>query len=385
MNGQRVVMLVADQHSAGARLRALQWVPYLLQDGAQVTICWTRPSKYLPRPSWLPSWPLARTTYCLIGLVAVTVQRVWQLAVVIPTADVVLLHKDLLHRVPSAALERLLTTIARRRRVRVVLDLDDATYLGTSDRWSPRHAGKVAEIAGRATVVLAGSPDIARAARTWNPRTYLLPTCVDAARSVPRRRHLHRRGDPLRLLWVGMPANLRDLLDIIPALWCLEERLLELTIVTNLRGIPSIEPGPLRLRLVAWSPERERLALDEADLGLAPLRDTPWSRAKCGARVLSYLSAALPVIASPVGVQGTLVQDGVTGLTAKTMRDWPRQVRRLAADSDLRLRIGAAGRQLVSAGYAPEVWYPRLREILLTAPDARSSPMPAPGVTHARH
>lgn len=245
MNGRRVVMLVADHHSAGARLRALQWIPYLLQDGAQVTVCRTRPSKYLPRPSWFPSWPLARSAYVLIGLAAVTVQRVWQLVVVVPTADVVLLHKDLLHRVSSAALERLLTSIARIRQIRVVLDLDDAIYLGTSDRRLPRHASKVAEIAGRATVVIAGSSDIARAAREWNQRTYLVPTCIDAAPFAPQRQHLHRPGAPLRLLWVGMPANLPDLLDIVPALWCLTELSLQLTIVTRLHGLPSIEPGPL--------------------------------------------------------------------------------------------------------------------------------------------
>jgi glycosyltransferase involved in cell wall biosynthesis len=96
--------------------------------------------------------------------------------------------------------------------------------------------------------------------------------------------------------------------------------------------------------------------------------DDPWSRGKCGLKVLQYQAAGLPVIANPVGVQAELVRNGETGLLARTAYEWVAAVRRLAYDPELRRRLGAAGRRTVEERYSVEAgartWVERLDRVL---------------------
>ena len=42
-----------------------------------------------------------------------------------------------------------------------------------------------------------------------------------------------------------------------------------------------------------------------------PLPDSPWERGKCGFKLIQYMAAGLPVVASPVGVNDRIVSPGV--------------------------------------------------------------------------
>jgi glycosyltransferase involved in cell wall biosynthesis len=79
--------------------------------------------------------------------------------------------------------------------------------------------------------------------------------------------------------------------------------------------------------------------------------DDPWSRGKCGLKVLQYQAAGLPVVANPVGVQADMVRDEKTGYLVETTENWVAAVRRLAADPTLRRRLGTAGRAQVESTY----------------------------------
>ena len=62
-----------------------------------------------------------------------------------------------------------------------------------------------------------------------------------------------------------------------------------------------------------------------------------------------------PVIANPVGVHVDLVRHGETGFLATTPAEWIDAVRRLAADPDLRRRMGVLGRWRVESEFSVEV------------------------------
>lgn len=71
------------------------------------------------------------------------------------------------------------------------------------------------------------------------------------------------------------------------------------------------------------------------------------------------MACGLPVVASPVGVNSTIVEHGVTGFLASTDEEWRTSIARLLSDPDLRRRMGAAGRQKVERSYSLQVWGPR--------------------------
>lgn len=361
----RLALFVADLVTGSSRLRALQYVPMLRRDGVQVRICTTRPSTYLPRPDLLPAGSIAHRIYQVVGFLLVVAQRLWQILTVVPRVDAVLVQKRLLFRSRSGALEFLLLWVARRHGVRVVFDVDDAIHLGTS---AGRRSGlrrAVMSVASRADVVVAGSDALARDFAPHARSVRVVPTC-----SAPLGRTSHpARADAsraLRLVWTGSPGNAVHLLLVREALTELARTVdVRLEIVTRLEDMPDIYVPGLETVLTPYSPRAEAVALHRADVGLAPLASTPWTRAKCGGRILAYFSAGLPVVASPVGAQATMVQDHVTGLQASTWGDWTEALRSLDADPHLRQRLGEAGLRRLGREFDPVRAYPRWRELVI--------------------
>jgi glycosyltransferase involved in cell wall biosynthesis len=88
--------------------------------------------------------------------------------------------------------------------------------------------------------------------------------------------------------------------------------------------------------------------------------DDLWSRGKCGLKVLQYMAAGLPVVANPVGVQAEMVRHAETGFLAGTDDAWIAAIGKLAAEPELRRKMGLAARQSVARDYsvarAAESW-----------------------------
>lgn len=243
---------------------------------------------------------------------------------------------------------------------RLVLDLDDAIYLR-----KPRRPGGPAqdslwrrvkfEATSRAAdLVVVGNLELAASAARSARRIEVLPTAVDLERyraSVP---------DPERpptLVWVGRPENLIALELIRPALANLAGRLpgLRLRVVcSRFPEWPEVEIDP-----VPWSPEAEVEALATADVGLMPLADDGWSRGKCAFKLLQYMAASLPCVASPVGANREAVLDGVTGYLPATRGAWESSLSRLLDDSDLRRRLGREGRAHAERSYSMSAYRTR--------------------------
>jgi glycosyltransferase involved in cell wall biosynthesis len=94
------------------------------------------------------------------------------------------------------------------------------------------------------------------------------------------------------------------------------------------------------------------------------LQDTLWTRGKCGYKILQCMGVALPVVASPVGINGELVRHGETGFLAREDRDWKEALEILAADPGLRARMGIAGRAAVVTKYSLASYMVRYEQIL---------------------
>jgi glycosyltransferase involved in cell wall biosynthesis len=89
------------------------------------------------------------------------------------------------------------------------------------------------------------------------------------------------------------------------------------------------------------------------DIGLVPLEDTPYNRARSELHWLEYALAGAPAIVSGVDGPGPydVVRDGVDGLVACSRSDWERHLRSLVASPDLCLELAARARERVLAEY----------------------------------
>lgn len=145
--------------------------------------------------------------------------------------------------------------------------------------------------------IFVGNDFLGREARRHNRQVITLPMSIDPDRyaAFP----VKHESEVINLVWLGSRAIRRCLESFGPIL---EEAVrsmpaLRLKVIANFNfnvlGPPVIN--------VLWSQSTEVAALASAHIGLAPLSEDAWTRGKCGLKILQYMGARLPVVASPTG------------------------------------------------------------------------------------
>src|SRR5688572_23117243 len=145
----------------------------------------------------------------------------------------------------------------------------------------------------------------------------VVPTCVEAAEY--RTRDSWEIADPPALGWIGSPATEHYLVGIAGALAEVHRRTgAHVAMVSSAGELPE-ELRPFTDKTV-WTPESVR-ALADWDVGLMPLHDGMYERAKCGYKLLQYAASGVPAVGSPVGVNRQML-DAMEGLGATTTDEW---------------------------------------------------------------
>jgi glycosyltransferase involved in cell wall biosynthesis len=98
------------------------------------------------------------------------------------------------------------------------------------------------------------------------------------------------------------------------------------------------------------------------DIGIMPLPDDDFTRAKGGYKLYLYMAAGIPCVASPVGINRTIIRNGENGFLATTEEEWIGALRKLLLDPPLRIRMGHAGRNDAVTCYDRAVCFEKLLE-----------------------
>ena len=232
---------------------------------------------------------------------------------------------------------------------RLIFDFDDAVWL--RDSYSAKgfddakRAHRFRATVSASDLVIAGNDYLAAEARRWNDRVTVIPTCVDVATYTAAK----PTSGGLQLVWVGSSSTLRGLERFTPTLSAIGRAVPG----TRLKLVCDrfIDIPDLPVDRCTWSEGTEAHDIAAASIGIGWVPDDPWSRGKCGLKVLQYQAAGLPVVANPVGVQRDFLAG--TGILATTTEEWVSAIRRLT-DPELRQQLGAAGRRQVEAEYSVE-------------------------------
>lgn len=235
--------------------------------------------------------------------------------------------------------------VSRLFRKPLVYDFDDAIWLETVSDYN-RHfkwikwQRKVPVICRWATVVTVGNQYLAQYASQHNEHVALIPTVVDTE-------HYHNRlvdqqQTPLRIGWTGTFSTLPYLKVVVPALHSIQEKYgIELVVIAD--KAPNL-PLPY-LRYVPWNKASEIEDLLSFQIGIMPLDDGPVAQGKCGFKAIQYMSLGMATIASPVGVNSSLLADDRHGLLASTTAEWMAALELLITNNALRQQMGIAARQ----------------------------------------
>lgn len=274
--------------------------------------------------------------------------------------DVVVLQKKLF----PAAYVALLT----RSNPRLVFDLDDAVMFHELERGQPvtgKYFQRFAAVSAASRIVVSGNAFLADFARACRPgqdagAVHELPTPIDTGCLQAKAEYAQQDG--FTIGWIGTKGNLRQLQDLAAPLREVQEELpgCRLRVVAD-EGIDL--PG-VRVETKAWRAAEEQQDLHGFDVGIMPLADSLWNRGKGGYKLLQYMAAGLPAVASPVGINGEIIRHGENGYLASDADGWRDQLLLLARQPDLRSRIGRAARATIERDYSQESYLRRYVALL---------------------
>ncbi len=245
--------------------------------------------------------------------------------------------------------ELLLAHFARR----FVFDFDDAIFVYPKEKnWLKKmlmDERSVERIVRQSDRVIVSTSYLAHYACQFNDDVRIIPTCVKL-KDFPAPAPIKDR-TPLIIGWLGSRSTIGYLKEIEAVLTDLAKSIpFQLLIV----GGGQVDIDGLETRCREWSAETEKQSLREFDIGLMPLPDNAWTRGKGGFKLLQYMAAGVPAVASAVGVNKKIIQDGVNGFLASSEDEWKTKLARLLTDIDLRRNCAQAGRKTIESFYSIE-------------------------------
>jgi glycosyltransferase involved in cell wall biosynthesis/GT2 family glycosyltransferase len=284
------------------------------------------------------------------------------------SADILVLNRICWSEAVGALIDR-----CRARGVPVVFDIDDLVFDSsridllrfTAALDSEGRKGvaefmeRIARTMAQCDLVTVSTLPLAEEARKRGAMAYVLPnTIAPSVRAIAQRVSRTSRKTIKIGYFSGTKTHEHDFAMCSGALLrTLAERDdLRLTIVGHLdlpRAFDAFESRIERLPLMVH--DEMLVALADIDINLAPLeRGNAFTECKSELKVFEAAALAIPTIASPTEPMRSIVSSGRNGFLAATEDEWYSALSALAADADMRRRLGEAAKRDIAARFCIE-------------------------------
>lgn len=352
-------VLILSKYSrmgASSRLRTLQYIPCLESQGIKCTVQSLFDDAYLQglyaysrRAPWAVLRLYLRRLIALLGVFRY---------------DLIWIEYEIFPYLPAFA-ERLLRLLGKT----YVVDYDDAIFHNYDRSTNPLirtlMGRKIDVVMRNSACVIAGNNYLAERARIASARCVeLVPTVVDHARYSVRT--VTSEQQPV-IGWIGSPSTQHFVVGIREALTKVcHAHGARLLLVGATSSVAAEFPG-VDVEVLPWTEGGEVEFVQRMDIGIMPLTDGPWEKGKCGYKLIQYMACGVPVIASPVGVNVSIVNGSHCGLLAQSQAEWEVALMRLLQSADERIALGKAGRKAVTDIYSLQIQAPIMMKILSAA------------------
>ncbi len=283
-------------------------------------------------------------------------KRLYTILWVAPRYRVIFVHREAAPIGPPI-FEWFLSKVLRKK---VIYDFDDAIWIpnvSANNQLARRLKafGKIGRICSYAHTVIGGNDYLCSYAQQHNTSGNIvkIPTVVN---TVDRYNRLQKADSgALTVGWTGSHSTLPYLDEIMPVINELQSEI-PFTFVVIADKKPNL---PLQdWVFIPWNAQTEIDDLLAIHIGVMPLTPDPWSEGKCGFKLIQYLSLGIPAVASPVGVNKVILEEGVNGFLADNPQSWTNALRILLKDAHVRQEMGQAGRLKIEVSYSLAAYAP---------------------------
>lgn len=344
------------RHAPSQRFRVELYEPYLQEAGIAYDI-----APFMDAKTWTLLYRQGSAIQKALGIAKGFLRRIKTVLFDIHKYDCVFIHREAAPLGPPI----FEWIIAKLWRKKVIYDFDDAIWIPNTSRENSlagilKAFWKVKHICKWSHSVIGGNQFLCDYAAHFNKNTVLIPTCVDMTR-MHNKTKVHHDGTVV-IGWTGSHSTLPYLADVMDVLQYTETKFSTKFIVIANRK-PDL---PLHnWEYIEWNEHTEIEDLLRIDIGIMPLTDDKWSEGKCGFKLIQYLALGIPAVASPVGVNKTIIEQGVNGYTCKTKHEWKDALEKLISDANFRKAAGEEGHKKMLAQFSIEAHKKHLIQLLL--------------------
>lgn len=249
---------------------------------------------------------------------------------------------------------------------KIIFDFDDAIYLADSCKrgiFNKKKFGRRFKYTlSFSDRVIVSNNALKNISYAINKNTDVLPTPVDTQRLVPVS-FKKDNGAKVVIGWIGSAGSTKYIESLKDVFKVLTDSNVDLSVKLIGAQVRKEDWGK-NIYFGQWILERELETLQGMDIGVMPLSDDEWSLGKGGYKLLQYMAVGIPSVASPVGINKEIIEDGLTGFLAQTQEEWIEKLFILIKDKELRERMGKNAREKAEKLYSYNANSPKLAVFL---------------------
>jgi glycosyltransferase involved in cell wall biosynthesis len=333
-----LILTDGNSDNASARIRAIQYIPFLIQQGIQVRLIPRIPEKSFRLIHRFIIFPLLKRWYSLKRNFEIRFRN-W---------DIVFIQRTFIKKRYLKVLKKCNSLI--------VYDFDDAIYLNPQ---KPSNREKTAAMIKYADEVIVSTEYLKDFCNKHHKEPVIIPSPVETDRIKPTAKSSDHI---LTIGWIGSEWTTGFLSIVENPLKKLAQKYSFIFLTVGAKSGYQIEG--INHVSKPWSFDDESKLIAEMDIGIMPLPDTEYTRSKGGYKLFQYMSAGIPCVASPVGINSSIIKPGVNGYLALSEDEWFSQLEKLINDVDLRSKLGNNGRIDALELYSREVCFEKLMTVI---------------------
>ena len=250
----------------------------------------------------------------------------------------------------------------------LAFDFDDAVYMknkspstNIADYKSGTRQRRFKRIIKAVDMVFAANPVLAKetAKYTNESKIKIIPSSVNL-KGIEAKQDFSLSSPPV-IGWVGSKVTQRYLDYLAPQLCELRKKH---DFVLSVISDQEYKIDGIKTENIQWTLEGENCEISKFDIGIMPLSVDPFSEGKASYKLLQYMAAGIPSVASAVGMNKDVAGDNENALLAEDPDKFVAKIETLLQDCELRKKLGQNGRKLIKQTYSQQVVGAKFAEII---------------------
>ena len=241
--------------------------------------------------------------------------------------------------------------------VKFILDYDDAIFHNYDHNSNSVirlfYKNKIPTIVKYSKMTITGSPYLTNFLKKFTNNIIEIPTSINFDTYFTHKK-LHFRNDNIIIGWIGSKSTSINILSIKEVF--LKLSIINPKIIFKLMGFDNNLKSHLNLSNVQfydWSEKEELNFLNDIDLGIMPLYNTPSNQGKCGFKLIQYMAMGKPTLSSPLLANMKINRDN-SNLFATNEEEWINCIMDFSSNLSFYQGVGLRNQELVKKYYSVE-------------------------------